>query len=131
MRILNKQGFTLRRFGSDGYYDDTGKWVDGNTVETPFRGSLQPPASSKESSNIQKVLPESSRLEDSRILYTRTELRTSNDRLGETADYVVFLNPYTGLNDIYEVMKVDPWFAVKQLTHFKAYLALVDREKIS
>ena len=131
MKILNKQAFTVRRFDSNGYYDSAGKWVDGSTTNINIRGSLQPPASSKESSTMQKVLPESSRLEDSRLLYTRSELRTGNDRTGETADYVVFYNPHTNTNDIYEVMKVDPWYAIKQLSHFKGYLALVDREKLS
>lgn len=130
MRIINKQSFIRRRFDSAGYYDDSGSWIDGGTVDDPIRGSLQPPSSSKDSANIQLVLPESSRLEDSRLIYTRSELRTSNDRTGETADQIIFYNPHTNSNDIYEVMKVDTWYAIKQLSHFKGYLALVDREKL-
>lgn len=120
MKLLNLQKFTRLRAESGGYYDSTGKWVDGTKTSLSFKGSIQPlGASARE---LQEVLPEGVLLDDVRVLYTKTNLRTGSDRTGVEADEVDFQGQE------FEVFKVDQWYAFKKLSHYKAYVYLKYRD---
>jgi hypothetical protein len=127
MKALNKQAFVRQR-SDGGSYGANGKWTNGNLVDLDIRGSLQPIGNLAQ--EIQKVLPSGVRMDDVRVLYTRTELRVGNDRTGIEADNVVYSNPLTGRDEVYEVFRVDPWTALHRLSHFKAFIFLKDRDKV-
>jgi len=126
MKALNKQPF-IRRRSDGGYYNEEGKWINGDLTDLDIRGSLQPIGNLAQ--EIQRVLPEGVRMDDVRVLYTRTEVRVGNDRTGVEADDIIFYNPFVERNEVYEVFRVDPWFALHRLSHFKAYIFLKDRDK--
>ncbi len=127
MKALNKQPF-IRNRSEGGYYTQSGKWVDGDTISLDIRGSLQPVGALAQ--EIQRVLPEGIRMDDVRVLYTRTDVRTGNDRTGTEADDILFSNTLTGRDEVYEVFRVDPWTALHKLSHFKAYVFLKDKDKL-
>ena len=127
MKALNKQPF-IRNRSEGGYYDLDGKWIDGDVVSVDIRGSLQPMGGLAQ--EIQRVLPEGIRMDDVRVLYTRSEVRTGNDRTGTEADDILYSNILTGRDEVYEVFRVDPWVALHRLSHFKAYVFLKDKDKV-
>jgi hypothetical protein len=121
MRILNQCVFTrIRSDGSSGFNEE-GEWIEGTFKRKPFRGSIQPLG--EKSREVQHALPEGVILDDVRVVYTdEIDLRTGNDRTGLRADDVEFRG------EIFEVFKVDQWFGVRQLSHYKAYIHLKKRE---
>lgn len=126
MKALNKQAFVRQR-SDGGYYTPEGEWINGDLTNLNIRGTLQPIGNLAQ--EIQRVLPEGVRMDDVRVLYTVTELRVGNDRTGIEADNVIYSNPLTSRDEVYEVFRVDPWVALHRLSHFKAFVFLKDRDK--
>lgn len=121
MRLINLQTFQVKRAGTGvaekGYYDDVGNYVDADQSTDSFSitGNLQPIIGKDIS-----LVPDGFKRTDTRVIYTKTELRTVNEDLGTEADNVVLPD------GDYQVQAVEPWIG-RRLSHYK--VIIVKKEK--
>lgn len=87
MRFLNRTPLVLyRKEESEGYLGEDGVWVYASQEqEIPFRCSLQPYI---KNSQEELDLPEGVKQEDLRYVFTKTPIRTGDDRLKVKADEI-------------------------------------------
>lgn len=121
MRLLRRHTLTVVRKISEGYYNDDGLWVSGDSeTKTQIKGNLQP----YNSSLTQKVMPKGIMAADVRILYTTAQLQTSDERSWKEADILLV----GGVE--YECFSVMDWsMQLKRTSHYE-YL-FIRRDKIN
>jgi hypothetical protein len=106
-----RQSLTAER-QTGGYIN--GKWVIGTPTQVAFTASVQP-ANAKELQN----LPEGRRTKSAFMLYTDTELLTSEDgATPKKADRI------TIAGDVFEVMTVERW-QNQVIPHYSALVAKI------
>ena len=120
--LFSSHTLTFNVPDNDGYYEDNGTFVSGSTTPQDIVGSLQPFDKKKE----RIVLPEGVRAIDTKIFYTQTEIKTS-DNLDDQFPYTTTVEGH-----LYEVFIVEPWigFGLPDLEHYKCFLRRVDESAL-
>lgn len=73
---------TLRRAGSDGYWNDDGEWIPGGEVTSTIRATMQPASFGGAGSSMGlqlKDLPDGVRIEAGWLAWSRTEIRVNDE----------------------------------------------------
>ena len=107
--ILGKETALRFRYPMPTRDPDTGRTVRGSPISSTIRGSFQP-LDGKE----REALPEGVRQSETMKVYTKTNLRTSDQNTNSPADEI----EYDGRRFV--VYQVDKW--PKLLSHYKALL---------
>lgn len=126
MRLLNRHTLRVKRKIADaGHFNENGRWVsDDNIVEVIIKGNCQPYIKGSVQNGTQLVLPEGVRLTDTRILYTKARLQTSDDVEGKEADLVIVDN-----HDYEVFMRMD-WENQLSRTSHNEYI-IIRRDKMN
>lgn len=71
--LMSRTPLTFNRTGA-GYWDESGRWVEGGITPIATTGSLQP----FKDGNKQTILPEGRRADEAYLYFTKTKINTAN-----------------------------------------------------
>ena len=81
-RLTERVNLTINRSEEDGYHNEAGSWVEGETYSLPIKCNIQPYREGK----TQVVLPKGLKSSDVVVIRTKTFLRTTEQFDNASAD---------------------------------------------